>query len=101
MNIFGKKPQYQVLKETPDYILIMDTGPWDEYPSITNCVEDVLYDLRDKLKGRQLFYIDSEHKVDEIKYSTEIIFQGFKPGYKDYIEFMESRREKEKEKRNG
>ena len=37
--------QFHVLKSTPDYLLIEDLGPWDQFPTITNDAEYLVHQL--------------------------------------------------------
>ena len=62
-------------------LVIEDVGPWDKFPTVTNDVENVVFDLFDRgelYDGRELFYIDSEGVMDEILHE-EGIFKGFRP----------------------
>lgn len=69
---------YDIKITTKEYVYIedLDNGWW----TITTNVEGVLYNLRDKLKGRKLFYKDTEGNIDEILYEDEYTFIGFKVG---------------------
>jgi hypothetical protein len=62
-----KSPNYQIIEETADYILIQDLGPWDFYPTITNAAELVVKELLPKLHiCKKLYYLDSEGEKAEI-----------------------------------
>ena len=71
------RSSYQITRQTDQYIFIEDMNA---PKSVTNDAEQVLYDLKDMLKGRRLFYRDSMGRVDEILYVTHCIFAGFKAG---------------------
>ena len=51
-------------------LVLQDIGPWNTCPTITNDVENVVYDLAHVLgrlkPGQRLFYYDSEGVLDEI-----------------------------------
>lgn len=78
MNIFGKTPRYKIVEQTPDYVLIRDTGPWDEHPTVTNGAEDVVAELASMLAGRRLEYIDSLGNRDQLLV-RDGQFDGFAP----------------------
>jgi len=63
--------EFTIEKETPEYVFIIDTGPWDEHPTVTNDAENVVETLaRDHTLGsRRLFYMDSEQQIDELKHN--------------------------------
>lgn len=59
---------YTIERETDKYILLQDQGPWDQYFTITNDVENVVRRLVEngRLKPSQrLFYRDSEGDLTE------------------------------------
>jgi hypothetical protein len=59
---------YTIERETDKYILLQDQGPWDQYFTITNDVENVVRRLVEngRLKpGQRLFYRDSEGDLTE------------------------------------
>lgn len=50
-------------------LVIQDVGPWDQYVSVTNNVENVVKELFDRgllSRDRPLYYVDSEGSMDEI-----------------------------------
>lgn len=59
-----------IIKETDEYIIIDDLGPHDLYKSITNSAEWVLKQLLPRLRGRKLYYIDTERMTDQIVYKA-------------------------------
>lgn len=59
-------PNYEVLSDTPDCLLLRDVGPWDEFPTITNAAEELVEHLKPLRPGQRLEYIDSEGNCDEI-----------------------------------
>lgn len=61
-----KCPNFDIVRETQEYILIRDLGPWDEFPTITNVAELVVEKIAPRLSNRRLYYIDSDGNVDEI-----------------------------------
>jgi len=74
-----------------NYILINDIGNHKEVMSITNDPESVLQRLtgaaEDILKGRRLFYIDTNGRVDELLYNESGKFVTYNPGYNTIIHF--------------
>ena len=72
---------YSIARQTPEYILIRDEGPWDFYQTITNAAESVVAGLIDALHGRRLYYIDTTGRIDELKIEDGK-FAGFAPGPK-------------------
>ena len=74
---------FTIEQETPDFIFILDNGPWDQHRTITNDAEFVVETLaRDHALGdRRLFYKDSEGQIDELLH-TAGRFKGFSPGHK-------------------
>lgn len=57
---------YRLVNETDEFILIEDIGPHDQYKTITNAAEWVVEQLVPRLKGRKLYYIDSDHQTDQL-----------------------------------
>jgi len=70
---------YSIERETSEYILIRDIGPWDLYQSITNAAESTVATLATTLHGRRLYYIDTDNRIDELKVQDGE-FAGFGPG---------------------
>jgi hypothetical protein len=72
---------YYVQKETKTSVVLVDIGPWDKHPTITNDAENV---VRELVKGKiltpdkRLFYYDSDNNLDEITHENGK-FTGFKP----------------------
>ena len=60
------RANYAVVKETPEFILIRDLGPWDRHGTVTNDAERVVADFAPRLNGRRLLYYDSEDEMDEL-----------------------------------
>lgn len=73
------RSNYAVLDETDDSLTLMDCGPWDQHPTITNDAEFVVADLVDRLGSRKLFYIDSLGDRTELLIKDNR-FAGFAPG---------------------
>ena len=72
-----RTPNYEIVRESDDVVLIRDLGPWDKYPTITNGAEEVVAELAPILRGRRLEYYDSEGHRDEIVVA-EGRFVGFR-----------------------
>lgn len=60
------RAHFRVIEETPKAVLIRDIGPWNLHPTVTNDAEAVVDYLLPLLKGRRLFYFDSEGDLDEL-----------------------------------
>ena len=63
---FGKKPNWRLLQDAPEFLLIQDTC--DEYGgmSVTNGAEWVVEQLLPTLNGRRLYYVDTMGNTDEL-----------------------------------
>ena len=57
---------YRIENENEDYIVLRDLGPHDQYQTITNAAEWVVAQLANRLKGRALYYIDTEDCIDQL-----------------------------------
>lgn len=73
-----KTPNYLFGESTPELLLIIDVGPWDKHPTVTNGAEDVVAQLAPVLRGRRLEYIDSEGNRSQLLYDGAV-FKGFAP----------------------
>ena len=62
------KPNYRVMPGLTNEILyvIMDIGPWDRHPTVTNRAEEVHAELATVRDGRILACIDSEGELDRL-----------------------------------
>lgn len=65
------KPNFAILANDSDRVLLKDIGPWDQHPTITNGMWQVLDDLASFLKGRRLEYLDSEGMLIEVLYTKD------------------------------
>ena len=70
---------YTIVAENEKELVIMDVGPWDQYPTITNSAEEVVEQLAGRLNGRRLMYYDSDNQLDQLLVKDEK-FAGFAPG---------------------
>ena len=84
----NREPEFSIEQQTESYILIRDLAEQYQCISVTNGAEEVIAALNQKLKGRKLFYIDTEGCVDELCYIDKE-FTGFKFGFKNEKEFNE------------
>jgi hypothetical protein len=74
---------YELVHEesTPELLVIRDVGPWDQYMTVTNAAETVVYTLwalGHLPAGRRLYYYDSLGSLDELLHQ-EGVFKGFRP----------------------
>ena len=70
---------YTIVADNEKELVIMDVGPWDQYPTITNSAEAVVDQLAGRLGDRRLLYYDSDNNLDELLVENER-FTGFAPG---------------------
>ncbi len=73
-----RKSNYIISINTKEFIFVVDVGPWNEFMTVTNNVEDVLKSLGPVLGNKKLYYEDSEGIFDEILHDG-IVFMGFSP----------------------
>ena len=60
---------FTIIQDDDTRLVLVDSGPWDKYPTITNSVEGIVEKLTSetKITNRQrLFYFDSEGDFAEI-----------------------------------
>lgn len=55
-----RSANWKVVSDTNKTFIIQDVGPWTNYPTITNDAEEVVRQIAPGLRGRRLFYFDSE-----------------------------------------
>ena len=72
------KPNYKIIEETTECVVIQDLGPWDRHMTVTNGAEGVVAELAHLLRGRRLEYLDSEGERDQILVKDGR-FAGFAP----------------------
>ena len=61
-----RNASYDIINSSSDHIIIRDIGAYSGYMSVTNAAEQVVAELLATLKGRRLFYYDSEGRLDEL-----------------------------------
>jgi hypothetical protein len=64
--------------EDDDKVVLRDIGPWDRNRTITNDAEHVVEYVAHRLRGRRLFYYDSEGEYGELVVADGK-FAGFAP----------------------
>lgn len=74
-----RSPNYKIVEDTPEKLVIQDVGPWDSHPTITNAAEETVRQLAPGLGKRRLFYYDSEGQLDELVHEGGR-FVRFAPG---------------------
>ena len=62
----GKPANYRVVEDSPEKLVLVDMGPWDQHLTITNDAERVIKEVSPLLHGRRLFYFDSENEFTEL-----------------------------------
>jgi hypothetical protein len=70
---------YLIERDTPDFLVLRDLGPWDQHMTITNAAEEVVQELAPRLDGRRLYYYDSSGSLDELVVRDNK-FTDFAPG---------------------
>lgn len=73
-----RKPNYKIIIETADCVVIRDVGPWDRHLTVTNGAEEVVIELAPMLQGRRLEYYDSDGNRDQLMV-RDGKFAGFAP----------------------
>lgn len=73
-----RRANYQFIEDGETQLVIADIGPRDVHPTVTNDAEHVVEELAPQLKGRCLFYYDSDNRCDEIVIKDGK-FAGFAP----------------------
>lgn len=79
MRRISRRPNYKIIENTDKLVCIVDLGPWDKHPTVTNSAEEVVYALGAILQGRRLEYIDSNGQRDQILVDVSGKFAGFGP----------------------
>ena len=70
--------KFDIIRDQPGMpLLIKDVGHNSGCPTVTNDAENVVRKLKDRLAGRQLYYIDSGGQPDEIIIDDNGKFVGF------------------------
>jgi len=78
--MFNTAPNFKVVLQTKDFVLIEDVGPWDQVPTVTNrvgAVCEMLIASGKVQRHQRLFYIDSDRMFGEIEFDIEIGFSNF------------------------
>lgn len=76
----NREPNFEIVYRDSEVIRLRDCGPWDQFPTITNGVENVVAKLANEgiLKpGMRLFYYDSEGEFTKILFSPKLEFVDF------------------------
>ena len=79
-----REARFSISFEDSERLVLLDVGPWDQYPTITNDAEGVVErvvrgESGKGLGNRRLFYVDSEGLIDELLV-RDGKFAGFKAG---------------------
>jgi len=59
-------PNFEIVDEGPQSLIIRDIGPWDKHRTVTNGAEQVVEQLRDRITGKTLLYYDSNGDLGRI-----------------------------------
>lgn len=83
------KSSFNILEHTDNYVLISDNALIKETMSITNDAENVVEHLHKQLnlKNKDLYYIDTDGRVDLLVHDNNGKFINFKAGYDSIDEF--------------
>lgn len=57
---------FEILFQDKSKVMLVDLGPWDQYPTITNAAEGVVETMAPMLNGRKLLYYDSDGELTEL-----------------------------------
>ena len=86
-------PEYIMVAKNDKFILIKDMAIEYQCMSVTNGAEEVVKKLYDEgllPEDRQLYYVDTDNRVDELTHSLGK-FTGFKNGYESEEEFYKEK----------
>jgi hypothetical protein len=77
-------PSFTIYPElcTNEQLILVDLGPFDRYPTITNRAQETVEFLTQRgylWEGRRLFYVDSLGQLDEIEHDGRGEFKRFAP----------------------
>lgn len=61
-----RRARYMIVRENDHGVLICDLGPWDQHPTVTNAAEQVVAELLPMIRGRRLYYFDSNGELTEL-----------------------------------
>lgn len=74
------RANYLVVRDDNRALVIRDIGPWDRFATVTNCAEQVVAELQQRVGPyRCLLYYDSEGELTELLISAERTFAGYAP----------------------
>lgn len=59
----ANRANFEIELYFPDRVVLRDVGPWDRHLTITNDAESVVADIAPILRGRRLFYYDSDGEL--------------------------------------
>lgn len=74
-------PNYEIVADSSQSLILRDVGPWDRHPTITNGINQLLPVLIQRgilNNDKRLFYYDSEGDFGELLH-RDGEFLGFKP----------------------
>lgn len=76
------RASFIVEKATVGRVEIIDVGPWDQHPTVTNDAEAVVEELHERgllHRATTLVYTDSEGEIAQILHDGAGRFTGFAP----------------------
>lgn len=66
IEMSSQHASFRVVAETEESVTLQDVGPWTVHATVTNDAEWVVEHLPVALRGRRLFYYDSDGEKDEL-----------------------------------
>jgi hypothetical protein len=63
----SREANFRIEYDGPEGLVLLDVGPWDRHPTITNDAASVVRMAASGLAGRRLFYFDTDGRLDELK----------------------------------
>ena len=62
----SRNANFEIVSQADDRLVLCDLGPWSSHLTITNDAEHVVEAMGPTLRGRRLFYYDSEGELTEL-----------------------------------
>ena len=68
-------PNYSVESVSEYSVVLVDEGPWDVYPTITNAAEEVCAEIHQLHPGKRIFYRDSDNYLSELVHDKGVFIR--------------------------
>ena len=67
-----RSPNYHIQSINEFSVVLVDEGPWDVYPTITNAAEEVCIEIHKHYPGKRIFYHDSDGELSELVHENGV-----------------------------